>query len=96
MAQRVATHPGEVLLEEFMVPLGLSARELARQLRVPANRISEICRGGRSITAETALMLARLFGTTPHFWINLQANHDLTAAMARSDFSHIKPLKRSA
>jgi addiction module HigA family antidote len=79
-SRRVATHPGEVLGEEFLKPLGMSAHTLALALRVPATRISAIVKGERSVTADTALRLARLFGTSAEFWINLQAAHDLTKA----------------
>jgi addiction module HigA family antidote len=72
--------PGAVLGTEFMAPLGLSARALARDMDVPPNRITEILNGERAITAETALLLARRFGTTPEFWMNLQVAHDLEAA----------------
>lgn len=72
--------PGEVLLEEFMRPLGLSARSLAAALGVPANRVTAILNGQRTITADTALRLARYFGTSPQLWMNLQANFDLNVA----------------
>ena len=75
-------HPGEVLGEEFMAPLDLSANALAMALRVPATRISEIVRGRRSITPDTALRLARYFGTSPDLWIGLQVEHDLRIARA--------------
>jgi addiction module HigA family antidote len=77
---RVTTHPGEVLTEEFLDPLGMSANALAMALRVPAMRIGAIVKGERSVTADTALRLARFFGTSPEFWMNLQAMHDLTKA----------------
>lgn len=70
-------HPGEVLLEEFLKPLGLSQYRLAKGLSVPARRINEIVLGARSITADTALRLARCFGTSERFWLNLQATYDL-------------------
>jgi addiction module HigA family antidote len=73
-------HPGEMLREEFMVPLGLSGNALALSLRVPATRISEILKERRSITADTALRLARYFHMTPEFWMNLQAMYDLEVA----------------
>ena len=76
---RVTTHPGEVLSEEFLAPLGMSVNALAMALRVPATRIGAIVKGERSVTADTALRLAR-FGTSPEFWVNLQAMHDLTKA----------------
>ena len=69
--------PGEILLEEFMKPLGLSASALGRALDVPPNRISDIVRARRDITADTALRLGRYFGTTPEFWLNLQTRYDL-------------------
>jgi addiction module HigA family antidote len=72
--------PGEVLLEEFMRPLGLTARSLAAELGVPGNRISAIVNGSRGITAETALMLGRRFGTSAELWMNLQTAHDLALA----------------
>jgi addiction module HigA family antidote len=72
--------PGEVLREEFMLPLGLSGRALARELGVPSNRITEIVAGGRAISAETAIMLGERFGTTAEFWLNLQTAHDLEQA----------------
>ena len=75
---RVTTHPGEVLGEEFLKPLGLSVNALAIALRVPATRIGAIDKGERAVTADTALRLARFFGTSPEFWINLQAMYDLT------------------
>src|SRR5580692_7659633 len=81
---RVTTHPGEVLGEEFLKPLGLSVNALAIALRVPATRIGAIVKGERSVTADTALRLARFFGTSPEFWINLQAMHDLTKARRES------------
>lgn len=79
---RIKTHPGEVLREEFMAPLSLSANALAIALRVPATRIGEIVNERRSITADTALRLARYFGTGPEFWLNLQQAHDLSVAAA--------------
>jgi len=79
---RVRTHPGEVLREEFLAPLGLSSHQLADAIDVPANRISEIVREARSVTADTALRLADHFKTTPEFWMNLQSAHDLSKARA--------------
>ncbi|HEY3917528.1 MAG TPA: HigA family addiction module antitoxin [Stellaceae bacterium] len=77
---RIATHPGEVLQEEFLTPLGLSVHRLATALRVPANRIGAIVKGERAVTADTALRLARYFNTTAEFWLSLQTMHDLTKA----------------
>lgn len=73
-------HPGEVLGEEFMKPLGLSARGLAREIRVPPNRITEILNGERAVSAETAILLSGRLGTSPEFWMNLQVAHDLEEA----------------
>lgn len=70
-------HPGEVLLEEFLEPSGLSQYRLAKDISVPPRRINEIVHGKRSVTADTALRLARYFRTTPRFWLNLQAQYDL-------------------
>jgi antitoxin HigA-1 len=77
---RVTTHPGEVLREEFLGPLGLTVNALATALRVPANRIGGIVKGERSVTPDTAIRLGRYFGTTAEFWLNLQTMHDLTTA----------------
>ncbi len=73
-------HPGEVLREEFLVPMGGNAHALAMELKVPAPRINDIVRERRSITPDTALRLARYFGTTPQFWLNLQTSYDLKIA----------------
>ncbi len=73
-------HPGEVLREEFLIPLGMSAHALALELKVPAPRINEIVRERRAVTPDTALRLARYFGTTPQFWMNLQTSYDLKFA----------------
>ena len=70
-------HPGEILLEEFLKPLGLSQYRIARDLSVPPRRINEIMHGKRGITAHTALRLGRYFGTSARFWLNLQARYDL-------------------
>jgi addiction module HigA family antidote len=70
-------HPGEILLEEFLKPLGISQYRLATGISVPPRRINEIVHGKRSITADTALRLARFFGTTDRFWLNLQVRYDL-------------------
>jgi addiction module HigA family antidote len=80
----VTTHPGEVLSEEFLNPLGISVHALAMALRVPATRIGAVVKGERSVTADTALRLARFFGASPKFWMNLQAMHDLIKARLES------------
>jgi antitoxin HigA-1 len=86
---RVRTHPGEILKEEFLIPLGLSARALASALGVPANRVTDIMRGERDVSADTAIRLGRYFGTDPRFWLNLQTAHDLSKAEKRTDYSKI-------
>ena len=78
----IVIHPGEILLEEFMRPLALSANALGLALHVPANRILAITKGKRAVSADTALRLARYFGTTPEFWLNLQALYELKKANA--------------
>jgi len=80
VTQRVTTSPGEMLREEFMVPLGLSANALALALRVPANRVTAILKEERAVTADTALRLGRYFGTSARFWLNLQQAFDLSRA----------------
>ena len=70
-------HPGEILLEEFLKPLGVSQYRLAKDVSVPPRRINEIVRGARAITADTALRLARFFGTSERFWMNLQTRYEL-------------------
>ncbi len=76
-------HPGEILREEFLAPLGLSAHQLALALRVPATRINDLVRGKRGITADTALRLSRYFGTTARFWLNMQTSYELEVAEDR-------------
>lgn len=84
MSRRTKTmppiHPGATLREDFLKPLGLTANRLALELRVPVTRVNDIVRERRSITADTALRLARYFATTPQFWMNLQANYELEIA----------------
>jgi addiction module HigA family antidote len=84
---RVTSHPGEILKEEFLDPLGMSVNALAMALRVPANRIGAIVKQERSVTADTALRLGRFLGTSAEFWMNLQAMHDLTKARKESGVS---------
>jgi addiction module HigA family antidote len=88
---RLQTHPGEVLCKEYLVPLGLSARTLAKVLGVPANRLTEIMRGTRDVSADTAIRLGRYFGTDPRFWLNLQAAHDLSKAERLHNYKKILP-----
>lgn len=77
-------HPGEILREDLMKPFGLSINGLARDLRVPVTRVSEIVNGRRTVTADTALRLSRYFGTSPQFWMNLQMAYDLEVASRAS------------
>ena len=81
---RAPIHPGEILKTEFLDELGLTAYALAKALRVPPNRITGIVNGERAITADTALRLARYFGTTPEFWLNLQSHYDLAVTRRTS------------
>ena len=76
-------HPGEILLEEFLEPMGVSQYRLAKDITVPPRRINEIVHGKRGITADTALRLARYFGTSERFWMNLQTRHDLEVEKGR-------------
>jgi len=78
-------HPGEVLLEEFLHPMGISQYRLAKDISVPQRRISEIVQGKRSVTADTALRLGRYFGMEAQFWLNLQSRYDLLRAQAELD-----------
>lgn len=85
MKKRLApTHPGEVLLEEFLEPIEISQYRLAKDINVPARRINEIVHGDRAISADTAIRLARYFGTSERFWLNLQAQYDLDVEMDRA------------
>jgi antitoxin HigA-1 len=86
----IRTHPGEVLREEFLVPTGMSARKLAEAIGVPPNRISDIVRERRGMTADTAIRLGRYFGTDGRFWMNLQQSHDLSKAEAENDYSNVQ------
>lgn len=86
---RTATHPGIILLKEFLVPLGFTQKALAMHVGVPVQRINEIIRGKRGITPGTAWLLAEALNTSPEFWLNLQAIHDLSAN--RPDH-HVEPL----
>ncbi|MEE8342563.1 MAG: HigA family addiction module antitoxin [Gammaproteobacteria bacterium] len=80
MTKLTNIHPGEVLLEEFLVPMGISQNRIARNMGVPPRRINEIVHGKRAVTADTALRLARYFGTSEEFWMGLQADFDLEEA----------------
>lgn len=74
---RIPTHPGEILAEEFLAPLGMSQVAFAQHIGVPVQRINEIVRGKRGVTPETAWLFAQALGTSPEFWLNLQTSHDL-------------------
>lgn len=92
---REPTHPGEMLLEEFLKPMGLSQQELARGIRVPYQRINELINGRPGITPATALRLAKFFGNSPGFWMNLQLRCDLYRAQAAEagTLKRIRPLR---
>jgi addiction module HigA family antidote len=81
--RRRPVHPGEVLLEEFLNPMGISQYRLAREISVPPRRINEIVHGNRAVTADTALRLSRYFGMSDHFWLNLQVRYDLEVERER-------------
>lgn len=87
---RMRTHPGEVLAEEYLRPLGLSPRELAAAIGVPPNRISDILRGRRDVLADTAIRLGRYFDVDPRLWLNLQTAYDLSKAETDNDYSSVR------
>lgn len=92
-------HPGEILREEFLAPLEMSANALAMELHVPAPRINDVVRERRAVTPDTALRLARFFGTTAQFWLNLQSSFDLKQAeseLRRKIEQEVRPLQRAA
>ena len=86
---RVSTHPGRILLKEFLEPLGVTQKSLATNIGVPVQRVNEVVRGKRGITPETAWLFSEAFKTSPEFWLNLQAAHDLSC---NRPSSHIEPL----
>lgn len=89
-SNRIATHPGVILLKEFLEPLKVTQKALAMHLGVSVQRINEIVRGKRGITPETAWLLSESFNTSPEFWLNLQSVHDLSASRPEN---HIQPLQ---
>jgi addiction module HigA family antidote len=91
-------HPGEILLEEFLIPMEISAYRLAKETFLPQTRISEIIKGKRRITADTALRLSKYFGTSPSFWLGLQDDYDLEEELnlKKAELENIKPLKDNA
>ena len=91
--------PGEILLDEFMKPLGVSINKLARDIDVPPGRISEIVNGKRAVTADTALRLGRYFGVSPEIWLNLQADYELRMTMrdaGKEIEAHIRPFRTAS
>ena len=98
MEQLENIHPGEILKEEFLVPLGVSAYRLAKETFLPQTRISEIIKGNRRITADTALRFARFFGTSAKFWLGLQDDFDLEEEkiLKENELSKIKRIKGNA
>ena len=90
---RAPTHPGDMLLEEFLVPMGLTQRDLAKAIHVPYQRVNELVNGRRGVTPSTALRLAKFFGTSPDFWLNLQLRWDLYFARREEtrELSAIQP-----
>lgn len=91
-------HPGEILLEEFLLPLHISAYKLAKDIEIPQTRISEIVKGNRRITADTALRLSKYFGNSPKFWLGLQADFDIEEETntKSTDFDAIKSFENTA
>ena len=97
-SNRIPTHPGEMLKEEFLIPMGITQRELADSISVPYQRINELVNGKRGVTPSTALRLAKFFGNTPGFWMNLQLRWDLYRAQISEarQLENIKPYAGSA
>jgi addiction module HigA family antidote len=93
---RLRTHPGEILAEEYLKPLGLSARALGEAIGAPGNRISDIVRQRRDVSADTAIRLGRFFDVDPRFWLNLQAAYDLSVAERKNDYSNVRPRSATA
>lgn len=94
---RLTTHPGEMLAEEFLKPLGMTQIELAERLEIPFQRVNQIVRGRRSVTPDTALRLSQLFGNSAEFWLNLQQAWDLSATLhspAARQIRRIRPLSQ--
>jgi antitoxin HigA-1 len=87
---RIPTHPGEILLEEFLLPLEMSQVSFAKHIGVPTQRINEIVRGKRGVTPETAWLLAQALGTTPEFWLNLQTAYDLAQTRPKRKVGRIR------
>ena len=90
---RIPSHPGEILMEEFLRPAGVTQSRLAEHLGIPVQRVNEIVKGKRGISADTAWLLAGALGTTPEFWLSLQANYDLAASRPEH---HVQRLRRAS
>ena len=89
-SHRTSTHPGEVLLEDFLKPMSLSQTDLAKHIGVPIQRINELVRGKRGVTPDTAWLLSKALGTTPEFWMNLQVNFELTSVAPPKGVKRLK------
>lgn len=89
---RIPTHPGEVLLEEFLKPMNITQVRFAHHIRVSVQRINEIVNGKRGVTPESAWLFAQALGTTPEFWMNLQANHDLAVKRPTQQIEQLQPV----
>ena len=87
---RIPTHPGEILLEEFLKPLGVTQVAFAQHIGVSVQRVNELVRGKRGITSDTAWLLSQALGTTPQFWVNLQTNHDLAESRPRKTIRKLR------
>ena len=87
---RIPTHPGEILLEEFLKPMGMTQVAFAEHIGVPIQRVNEIVKGKRGITPETAWLFSQAFGTTPQFWLNLQTSHDLAKNRPEKKIQRLK------
>lgn len=88
---RVSTHPGEVLYEEFLLPLGLTQTAFARHIGIPPRRISEVIHGKRGVTSEMAWLFSQALGTSAEFWMDLQTLHDLSVARPKRKISLLRP-----
>lgn len=92
-SNRVATHPGMILLKEFIEPLGLSQKAVAAHIGIPVQRINEIIRGKRGVSPDTAWLLSEAFNTSPEFWLNLHATHDLSRHKPKR---HVQPMLKAS
>lgn len=90
-SHRTPTHPGEILLEEFLVPLGITQVQLAAHIAVPNQRVNELVRGKRGVTPDTAWLLSKAFSTSPEFWLNLQSIYDLSQTRPQRT---IRPMRK--